>query len=80
MQTQRNAKTQSPDLDSQRATEPPRAIERWRTVMINEDMIIAAISKDGATEFSYIRRCFNPDLRLRVKVSKFLQVSILFFC
>ena len=66
-------------LDPQRATERPTAIETGRSVVIHEDMAEAAISKDGAAEFSNIRRCFQPALRFRIELSKFLQLSILFF-
>ena len=46
--------------------------------MIHEDMTEAAISKEGAAEFSNIRGCFQPALRLRIEISKFLQLPILF--
>lgn len=48
--------------------------------MIHEDMTVAAIDKEGAAEFSNIRRCFHPTGRLRIEISKSLQFSILFFC
>src|SRR3989304_1190544 len=47
--------------------------------MIHEDIVVAAITKEGAAEFSNIRRCFHPARRFRIEISKFLQLSILFF-
>ena len=47
--------------------------------MINEDITEAVISKEGAAEFSNIRGCFQPALRLVIEESKFLQLPILFF-
>ena len=47
--------------------------------MKHKDMVVAAISKDGAAEFSNLSRCFQPALSLGIEVSKFLQRSILFF-
>src|ERR1019366_6854876 len=48
---------------------------RW----IYEDTAEAAITKDSASEFSNIARGFQPTRRLRVEISKPLQVLILFF-
>src|SRR5271157_173883 len=66
-------------LDPQRRREPPGGIVRFRTVVIQENSVEAAITKEGAAEFSDIRRCFHPARRFRIEISKFLQLSILFF-
>jgi hypothetical protein len=42
-------------------------------------MAIATIAKQGAAEFSNLRRCLYPALRFRIKFSKFLQRTILVF-
>jgi len=42
-------------------------------------MAEAAITKESAAEFSDISRCFHPTRRLRIEISKLLQLSILFF-
>src|ERR1700694_3442121 len=65
-------------LDSQRATERPGGIVRFRTVVIHENSVVAAITKEGAAEFPDIRRCFHPARRFRIEISKFLQLYILF--
>jgi hypothetical protein len=66
-------------LDPKRGTERPTTIETGRSVVINEDMTEAVISKEGAAEFSNIRGRFQPALRLIIEKSKFLQLPILFF-
>jgi hypothetical protein len=45
--------------------------------VIHENSVVAAITKEGAAEFSDIRWCFHPARRLRIEISKFLQPSIL---
>src|SRR5437773_2184662 len=67
--------SQNPHLDPERATERSAAIIRLRTVMIHEDVTEAAITKEGAAEFSNISRCFHPARRFRIEISKFLQLS-----
>src|SRR5437667_8736947 len=57
----------------------PSGIVSFRTVVIHENSVVAAITKEGAAEFSDIRRCFHPARRFRLEISKFLQLSILFF-
>jgi len=47
--------------------------------MIHEDIAVAAISKDGAAKFPNVSGCLQPARRFRVEISKFLQLSILFF-
>ena len=69
----------SKSLDPQRATERPGAIVRLRTIVIHKDLAEAAITKESAAEFSNSSRCFHPARRLRIEISKFLQLSILFF-
>jgi hypothetical protein len=66
-------------LDLQGGTESPGAIVRVRTVVIEEDLVIAAIAEEGAAEFSDIRRCLHPARRFQIELSEFLQFSILFF-
>src|SRR3954471_13815846 len=39
-------------LDLQRATEGPGGIVRLRTIVVREDMVVAAVTKDSATELS----------------------------
>src|SRR4051812_28674687 len=67
------------NLDPQRATETPGGVVRLRTVVIQEDVAEASIAKEGALEFPDFRRCFHPARRFRIELSKFLQLSILFF-
>jgi hypothetical protein len=45
--------------------------------VIHENSVVAAITKEGAAEFSDIRWCFHPARRFRIEISKFLQPSIL---
>ena len=66
-------------LDPQGATERPAGVVRLRTVVIHEDVVKAAIAKEGAFEFPDFRRCLHPAGRLRIELSEFLQLSILFF-
>src|SRR3977135_2624683 len=66
-------------LDPWRATERPSGVVRFRTVVIHENSVVAAITKEGAAEFSDIRRRFYPARRFRIEISKFLQLAILIF-
>src|SRR5262245_55323892 len=66
-------------LNPERASERPRGIVRLRAVVIHEDMIVAAIAKERTVEFPDFRRCLHPARRFRIELSKFLQLSILFF-
>src|SRR5277367_3149136 len=68
-----------PSLDPEGATERPGGIVRFRTVVIHENGVEAAITKDGAAEFSDSNRCSHPTRRLRIEIAKVLQLSILFF-
>jgi hypothetical protein len=63
----------APGLDPQRATERSGRIVRLRTVVMEEDLTVAAITKEGAAELSDIRRCFHPARRRRVEVFKSLR-------
>ena len=72
-------KNSKSNLDPERATERPGAIVRLRTIVIQKDLAEAAITKESAAEFSNSSRCFHPARRLRIEISKFLQLSILFF-
>src|SRR5579864_2005488 len=65
-------------LDPHRATKRPGGIVRFRTVVIYENSVEAAITKEGAAEFSDSRRRFHPARRFRIESSKFLQLSVLF--
>ncbi len=60
------------NLNPKRATEPPGGIVRFCAIVGHEDMAVAVISKDGATEFSNISRCFQPARCFRIEISKFL--------
>jgi hypothetical protein len=65
-------------LDPEQATERPTGIVRFRTVVIHENRVVAAITKECAAEFSDITRGFHPARRFGIEISKFLQLSILF--
>src|SRR5208282_5387744 len=65
--------------DPYRATEPPAAIVRLRTVVTHEDAAVAALIIERAAEFSDVSRCFHPARRLRLEISKPLQLLIFFF-
>src|ERR1035438_7212552 len=65
--------------DPQRTPKRPTGIVRLRAVVIHENRVKAAIAKEGAAEFSDVRRCLHPDRSFRVEISKFLQLSILSF-
>ena len=65
--------------DPQRAAEPSTGIVRFRTVVIYENSVVAAITKEGPAEFSDFGRCFHPARRFRIELSKFLQLAILVF-
>jgi len=67
-------------LNPQRATKPSGTVIRGRTVVIHEDVPVAAIAKKGTAKFSNIRWCLHPARRFRIETFKFLQCSILFFC
>ena len=47
-------------LNSQRATEAPAGIIRFCTIMVNKDSVIATVTIDGTTKFSYFFRRFYP--------------------
>src|ERR1700730_6817253 len=66
-------------LAPKRAAECPSGVVRFRTVVMQENSVEAAITKEGAAELSDIRRCFHPARRFRIEISKFLHLSILFF-
>jgi hypothetical protein len=70
---------QRPKLDSKPATESSGGIVRFRTVVVQEDSVEAAITKKGAAEFSDIWWCFHPARRFQIESSEFLQSAILFF-
>src|SRR5437868_8646904 len=59
-------------LHLERTTEPTGGIIRIGAVVIGEDVVVAAIAKQGAAEFPDLGRCFHPARRLRIEVSKFL--------
>lgn len=47
--------------------------------MKHKDMPVATVAKEGAAEFSYIRRCFHPAFRFRIEISKLLQSLVFFY-
>src|ERR1700687_5732081 len=67
------------NLDPYRPAEPSSGIVRFRTVVIQENSVVAAVTKEGSAEFSNVRRRFHPARRFRIEISKLLQLSILFF-
>ncbi len=73
-------KIKSTNLDPQASAEPPGGIVRFRAIVIHENSVVAAITKEGAAEFSDIRRCFYPARGFRIEFAKLLQLSILFLC
>ena len=48
------------NLDPDRATKGSAAVVRLRSVVIDENTAEAAITKDGAAEFSNLGRCLQP--------------------
>src|SRR5207302_4966159 len=74
-----NAETRLLHLDSEPAPEASSGIVRFGAVVIREDCVVAAITEEGASEFSDRRRCFDPARRLAIEGSEPLQFSILFF-
>ena len=46
--------------DLQRPTESPGGVVRLRTVVVGEDVVIPAITKNRAAEFSNRSRCVDP--------------------
>ena len=71
--------TQRLKLDPKLATEPPDRIVRVRTIVIQENVVVAPITEDGAAAFSNIRRGFDPTRGFRIERSKRLQRAVLFF-
>ena len=67
------------NLDPQHAAESPGAVVRIRTVVVREDMVIAAVAKESTAEFSNFNRCFHPARGLQVVISQFLELPVLFF-
>ena len=47
-------------LDSKRSSEAPRGVVRFGAVVIDEDVVVSAITKKGSAEFSDIGWCLNP--------------------
>ena len=66
-------------LDPERAAEPPRAVVRLCAVVIDEDMAVATVTEEGASELPDLIRCLHPTRRLRIKVAQLLQRAIFFF-
>ena len=67
------------NLDLDPAAEGSGGIVGFGTVVIQENGVEAAITKEGATEFSDIGRRLYPTRSFRIELSELLQVSILFF-
>ena len=59
--------------------ENPRRVIRLRAVATDKNAAVTAITIQRAAEFSDVSRRFPPARRLRVKLSKFLELEILFF-
>src|SRR5579859_2496790 len=66
-------------LDLERSAEATGGIIRFGAVVIDENGVIAAVTKKGAAELSDRGRCLDPAGGLGVKVAEFLQLAILFF-
>jgi hypothetical protein len=64
---------------AERATEAAGCVVGVGAVVIQEDSVVAAITIEGAAEFSDLRRCFDPARRLRIELSEFLQLTVLLF-
>ena len=65
--------------DPERAAETPRAIVRFRSIVVDEDGVVATITKKGPAEFSDFVRCFHPTRCFGVEISELLQLPVLFF-
>ena len=59
--------------DPERATEAPGGIVRFRAVVIHENSVVAAITKEGAAALFDIRRRLHPTRRFRIELSQRLQ-------
>ena len=66
-------------LDAEPAAEAASGIVGVGAIVIQEDLVVAAIAVEGATEFSNLRRCFHPARCFQVEVSESLEFPILFF-
>src|SRR5579863_4713612 len=67
----------SPDSDPYRTAKAPGGIVRFRAVVIQENGVEAAITKESAAEFSDGGRSLHPARRFRIEIPKFLQLAIL---
>ena len=67
------------NLDLDPAAEGSGGVVGFGTVVIQENGVEAAITKEGATEFSDIGRRLYPTRSFRIELSELLQVPILFF-
>ncbi len=47
--------------------------------MKHKDVVVAAMTKEGAAKLSNLRWCLHPAIRLRIELTQGLQHSILFF-
>src|ERR1700747_2553373 len=66
-------------LYPQRRPESPCRIVRFRSVVVQEHRVEAAITKKSATELSDVRRSLDPARSFHIDWTKFLQFAILFF-
>src|SRR5579859_1964524 len=66
-------------LDLERSAEAAGGVIRFGAVVIEENGVIAAVTKEGAAEFSDRGRCLDPAGGLGVKGAEVLQIAILFF-
>ncbi len=65
------------ESDPQCPAKSSGGVEGGGTVMKHEDMAVATVAKEGATQFPNIRRCLYPALCFRIKFSKLLQRVVL---
>lgn len=65
--------------DPQRSAKTSGSIVAFCAIVIDKDGIIASITKKRPAEFSDCSRCFYPAGCFRIKFSKFLQLTVLFF-
>src|SRR5271157_3754094 len=66
-------------LDAQRTPKAATAVETLRSIMIHEDVSVAAIAEESAAELSNIGGRLHPTRRFRIEASEHLQPSILLF-
>src|SRR5690606_10834214 len=63
----------------QHAPEAPGGVVRFRPIVVDEDVAVAAITKERATERSDLGGCLHPTRRLCVEFPECLQGAVLVF-